>query len=281
MFSRFICMMFIVLLSGCSALQKTMDVHKPKASVTGVSIESLSTEAVTLLVDVKVTNPNSFVLKTAGFDLDLLVNKHNIATINQPDASLSLPAKGSNSVRLPVTLTFDQVINSVGDLADKTELNYAVEGKVAVNLPVLGSFDMPVNYAGVLPIPKQPAIAFKNLNVDSIGFSGVKLSVDLDITNPNRFNVNLSNVRYQLRTEGRSLGEGKIQNIDLLKGKTQRLSIPLSIGMSDMGSSLYRLLTSSDPVVVDVSVGAEVDTSIIGWKSTPLSFETQQILNRE
>ena len=48
-----------------------------------------------------------------------------------------------------------------------------------------------------------------------------------------------------------------------------------------MGSSLYRLLTSSDPVVVDVSVGAEVDTSIIGWKSTPLSFETQQILNRE
>lgn len=232
MFSRFIGMALIVLLSGCSALQKTMDVHKPTASVTGVSIESLSTESLTLLVDVKVNNPNTFALKTAGVDLDLLVDKHKVAKINQPDSNVSLPAKGSKSMRFPVTLMFDQILKSVGDLTDKDELNYVVEGTVAINLPVLGDFDMPVDFAGVLPIPKQPDISFKNLNVDSIGFSGVKLSVDLEITNPNRFDVNLSNVRYQLKTEGKSLGEGKIQNINLLEGKTQYLSIPLSIGMN-------------------------------------------------
>lgn len=280
MFSRFMGIALIVFLSGCSTLQKTVDVHKPTASVTGVSIESLSMESVTLLVEVKVNNPNSFNLKTAGVDLDLLVNQHNLAKINQPDASLSLPAKGSNNMRFPVTLMFDQILKSVGDLTDKDELNYVVEGKVAINLPVLGDFAMPVDFAGVLPIPKQPDISFKNLNVDSIGFSGVKLSVDLEITNPNSFDVNLSNIRYQLKTEGKSLGDGKIQNINLLKGKTQRLSIPLSVGMSGMGSSLYRLLASSDPVAIDVSVGAEVDTNILGWKSTPLAFETQQILSR-
>lgn len=280
MFSRFMGIALIVFLSGCSTLQKTVDVHKPTASVTGVSIESLSMESVTLLVEVKVNNPNSFNLKTAGVDLDLLVNQHNLAKINQPDASLSLPAKGSNNMRFPVTLMFDQILKSVGDLTDKDELNYVVEGKVAINLPVLGDFAMPVDFAGVLPIPKQPDISFKNLNVDSIGFSGVKLSVDLEITNPNSFDVNLSNIRYQLKTEGKSLGDGKIQNINLLKDKTQRLSIPLSVGMSGMGSSLYRLLASSDPVAIDVSVGAEVDTNILGWKSTPLAFETQQILSR-
>lgn len=47
-----------------------------------------------------------------------------------------------------------------------------------------------------------------------------------------------------------------------------------------MGSSVYRLLASSDPVAIDVSVGADVDTSILGWKSAPLAFETQQILSR-
>lgn len=280
MFFRFIGMALIVLLSGCSALQKTMDVHKPTASVTGVSIESLSTEAVTLLVDVKVTNPNAFALKTAGFDLDLLVNEHNIARVNQPDAKLSLPAKGSNSIRLPVTLTFDQVMKSVGGLADKTELNYAVEGSVAINLPVLGDFNMPVDFAGVLPVPKKPDVVFKNLNLASIGLSGVKLSVDLEVTNPNRFDVNLSDVRYQVKTEGKSLGEGKILNIDLSEGKTQHISIPLSIAMGDMGASLYRLLTSSAPVAVDLSIAADVDTNISGWKSTPLSFETQQMLSR-
>ncbi|ETI62604.1 LEA type 2 family protein [Marinomonas profundimaris] len=279
-FYTFFCAAVIVLLSGCSALQKTMEVSKPKALVTGVSVDSLSMEAVTLLVDVEVSNPNSFAIKTAGFDLDFLINDRKIASVAQADSNLTLPAKGKNSLQLPVTLTFDQVMKSVEGLSTNTEFNYAIDGNVVVNLPVLGDWNMPVSFSGVLPIPKQPEVVFKEVSVDAIGFSGVQLHVDLSITNPNVFEINLQDVSYALKAEGQSLGQGEIQSIDLPKGSTQTLSIPLSIGISDMGMNLYRLLTSSDPVAVDVNVGAKVDTDIAGWRSTPLQFKTQQVLSR-
>jgi LEA14-like dessication related protein len=279
-FSRVFCIALMVFLSGCSALQKTLEVKKPTASVSSVSIESLSTESVTLLVDVNIANPNAFKLNTAGFDLDLLINKSKIASIAQPDASLSLPAKGSNKITLPVTLTFDQVLASVSGLGDKAEVDYGIEGKVAINLPVLGDIDLPVDYAGVLPVPKQPEVKFKNFNLDSIGLSGAEMSVDLEVTNPNVFDLNLKDLSYQLAVEGKSIGQGNIKTIDLPQGETRNLSIPLSIGMSDMGMNLYRLMTSSDPINVDVSMGAEVDTSIAGWKTTPVQYQTKQTLNR-
>ncbi|MEL0636893.1 LEA type 2 family protein [Marinomonas sp. TI.3.20] len=280
MFFRLVCVIAVLFLSGCSSLQKTLDVHKPTASVTGVSIGSLSTDSVTLLLDVDVKNPNVFPLKTAGFDLGLLVNGNNIAKVNQPDSSLSLPAKGSNSVRLPVTLTFDQLLKSVSGLKGQKQLDYAVEGDVAINLPVLGDLKMPVEFAGQLPIPQKPEVAFKGVNMDSIGLSGAKFSVDLEVTNPNDFDVNLSDISYQLASKGTSLGGGEIGKLDLGKGKTQSLSIPLTVGFSDLGMSSYRLLTGSDPVSVDISVAANVDTDIAGWKPSPLKFETQQMLKR-
>ena len=59
------------LLSGCAALQDVAKVMKPEASVADVSVADLSLQAITLLVDVKVDNPNAFALNTSGFDLDL------------------------------------------------------------------------------------------------------------------------------------------------------------------------------------------------------------------
>ncbi|MBD5770094.1 NDR1/HIN1-like protein [Marinomonas colpomeniae] len=269
----------IVFLTGCSTFKNTLDASKPNASVTSVSIGDISMETVTLLVGIEVYNPNSFALKAAGFDLDLLIDNSTVASIGQPDASLTLPAKGSNRVQLPVTLTFDEILSSMRGLGDKTEVDYGVQGKVAVNLPVLGSIDMPVEYSGVLPIPKQPEVTFKNLNVDSIGFSGVKLSVDLEVMNPNVFDINLNDVTYQLDVESKSLGGGNIKTINLPQGEFRVISIPLSIGVSDMGTSLYRLLIGSEPVSVDVSIEAEVDTNIDGWKSVPVTYEMKQELN--
>jgi len=270
----------VLLVSGCASLEKTLDVSKPEASVASVSIERLSMESITLLVEVEVENRNAFKLSAAGFDLDLMLNNSVLTSIAQPDTSLSIPAKGRNSVKLPVTLTFDQVLASIDGLDQKSEVAYGVKGNVIIDLPVIGDFKMPVDYSDVLPVPKPPEVAFENLSVDSVGFTGLKLSVDLGITNPNVFDVHLGDVNYQFKAEGKTIGQGNISSIDFPQGKTRSLSIPLSIGVSDVGTSLYRVLVGSDPIEVDVVMEANVDTDLEGWKSTPLKFETQQILNR-
>ncbi len=271
---------FVLLMSGCASLEKTLDVSKPEASVASVSIERLSMESITLLVEVEVENRNAFKLNAAGFDLDLMLNNSVLTSIAQPDTSLSIPAKGRSSVKLPVTLTFDQVLASIDGLDKKTEVDYGVKGNVIINLPVLGDFKMPVDYFDVLPVPKPPEVAFENLSVDSVGFTGVKLSVDLDIMNPNVFDVRLEDVNYQLKAQGKTIGQGNISSMDFPQGKKKSLSIPLSLSVGDMGTSLYRVLAGSGPIEVDVIMEANVDTDLEGWKSTPLKFETQQVLNR-
>ncbi|MEP2617798.1 MAG: LEA type 2 family protein [Marinomonas sp.] len=278
--SRLFVITLVVFLSGCSALQKTFEVKKPEASVTSVSIDSLSAESITLLVNLNVANPNAFTLNTGGFDLDLMVNDSQIATIAQPDASLSLPAKGSNSMTLPVTLPFEELLSSVDGLSDKSEVNYGIDGDVAINLPVLGDIDIPVRYTGTLPVPKKPEVSFKNFNLDSVSLNGAKMSVDLEVTNPNVFDLKLNDLNYELAMQDKSIGQGTIETIDLPQGETRELNIPLSLSLSDMGMTLYRMLSGSDPISADMSVEADVDTSLEGWQTLPLSFQTQQTLSR-
>lgn len=280
MFLRVAALVLVTFLSGCSVLQEKIKVEKPTASVTSVSIERLSSEAVTLRLDVKLSNSNSFDLKTAGVDLSLLINNNKLASIVQPDANLSLPAKGNNKTQLYVTLTYAEVIDSVGSLAGKSEIDYGIEGKIAINLPVIGDYNIPVKYAGVLPIPKQPEVAFKNFSVDSVGFSEAKLSIELEVSNPNVFTINLANVSYQVKLQSKSLGYGEVASVTLPQGEERSISIPLTIKVSDMGTSLYKLLASSDPVEVSVAMAGDIDTNITGWQVTPVEFDLQQVFNR-
>ncbi|MCB5160698.1 LEA type 2 family protein [Marinomonas algarum] len=273
-------MSFFLLLQGCSVLQETLDVRKPEASVVGVSIDSVSLDEITLLVDVEVVNGNSFPLTAAGFDLDLIVNESKLASIVQANTRLSIPAKGRNSVQFPVTLAFNEVLASVKGLNAKSEVGYGIEGDISINLPVIGDIKMPVDYTGILPIPKKPEINVKDFNVDSVGLSGMKLSADVTIVNPNAFDLSLKEVSYQIKAQGVAIGQGEIAEMVFPKNEERRLTIPLSIGLSDIGSSLYKMLMSSDPIALDMSMAAELETGIQGWKTTPLEFETQQVINR-
>jgi len=160
MISRFIGMALILWLSGCSALQETMDVEKPTVTVEGVSLKSVSTDSMTLLLEVKLDNPNTFELKTVGVDLDLSINKNTVAKISKSDISVTIPAKDSNSIRLPVTLMFDQILKSVEGLPDKNGLDYVVKGDVTINVPVLGDWAVSVDYSGVLSVPKPLEMFF-------------------------------------------------------------------------------------------------------------------------
>ncbi|NVK74868.1 MAG: LEA type 2 family protein [Oceanospirillaceae bacterium] len=160
MISRLIGMALILWLSGCSALQETMDVEKPTVTVEGVSLKSVSTDSMTLLLEVKLDNPNTFELKTVGVDLDLSINKNTVAKISKSDISVTIPAKDSNSIRLPVTLMFDQILKSVEGLPDKNGLDYVVKGDVTINVAVLGDWAVSVDYSGALSVPKPLEMFF-------------------------------------------------------------------------------------------------------------------------
>jgi LEA14-like dessication related protein len=268
-------------MSGCASLKQMIDVQKPTASVAGVSLGDLSLDQATLLVDVAIANPNPFTLDAAGFDLDLTIAGQQLASVAQPDAAVSVPAKGNNSIQLPVTLKFSEIAAAVGGLGSKNSVDYALDGNITMNLPVLGDISLPVSFADMLPIPPLPKISFSDVSLSDVSWSGAKLKVDLDVSNPNIFGLDLNTLAYNLEAEGKSLGSGSLEGVTLEKGQTQTLSIPMDVSLTNLGISLFRMLSGGEAVDIGLSGKADVAPDIGVWKPEPMTFEAKRTLNQK
>jgi len=266
-------------LSACSTLQQIVDVQKPSAEVAGVSLGNLALDQATLLVDVAVANPNGFALDAAGFDLDLTIAGQQLASVAQHDTAVSVPANGKESVQLPVTLKFAEIASAVGGLGDKDSVDYALDGTVTMNIPVLGDISLPLSFADILPIPKLPKISFSDSSLGDVSWSGAKLLVKLDVTNPNAFGIDLNSLAYNLEAQGKSLGSGAVNNVTLEKGQTQALEIPLDVSLTNLGISLFRMLSGGDAVDVGLSGKADLAPDLGIWKPEPMEFSATRTLN--
>ncbi|MDF1763440.1 MAG: LEA type 2 family protein [Oleibacter sp.] len=277
---RFTALSLVLILSACASLQQMVDVKKPTANVSGVSLGELSQQAATLLIDLNVDNPNGFALDAAGLDLGLSIDGNNLANINKQDSGMKIPANGSGKLQLPLTLNFKDVLAAIGGLGSQNAVDYALAGSLTVNLPVMGKVSLPLNFADVLPIPQLPKVSFSNVSMDSIGYDGAKMTIDLDVSNPNIFGVNLNDLVYNLQANGKSLSSGKVNAVKLEKGQTQRVSIPLDVSLTNMGLSLFRVLSGGESVNMGLTGGANIAPDIGIWTPAPLSFSAERKLNK-
>ena len=268
-----------MLFTGCASVKSLVDMQKPDAKVSGVSLSSLSLTDVTLLVDVDVSNPNAIELKAADFDLALSIDGQKLAAISEPDMGIAIPANGMKTVQFPLTFTFKEVAAAVGGLKGKNVLDYSVDGKVKVDVPILGQVSMPVSFNDVLPVPKLPVIRFKGVKLDSIDWSGAEMTLDLDVTNPNMFGVDLNSLTFQLNADGRELSKGSLSQVNLSEGETESIKVPVSFSLTSMGISLFRLLSSGDSINVNLTGVADILPDLGIWKPEPLTFDASQQLN--
>ena len=269
----------LLLLSACTSIQQIVDMQKPDARVSGVALSSLSLTDVTLLVDVVLSNPNPMTLKAADFDLNLLIDGHRLASLSEPDTQVAVPARGTQTVQFPLTFTFREVAAALGGIKGRNMLDYAVEGKVRVDMPVLGEVNIPVSFSDVLPVPQLPVIRFRAISLDSIDWSGAQLKLDLEVSNPNAFAVDLKRFAYHLNASGREISQGDLSPLALPQGDTREVSVPLSVNLTSLGISLFRLLSGGDSVEVNLTGSADVLPDLELWQPEPLTFEAVQTLN--
>lgn len=269
-----------VLLSGCAALQEQLNVQKPTADVKGVNIADMTLDSVSLLVDLNINNPNAFGFNTNGFDLALAVEESTLATLDQSDRSLSVPANGTATTSVPLTLKFADIYNAISSLKDKDEFNYGIDAGFKVALPVIGDVRIPVNFASSLPIPKRPEISFSDASLGKVGWSGADMTLVLDVTNPNSFGIDLNQLNYQIVSAGQSLGGGSVKAVSLKEGEKHQLTIPVSLSFSKLGSSLVSMLTGNKGMDIDLKGTLDFAPDLGFWKPEPMDFSVSQALSK-
>ena len=146
---------------GCAAL----NVQKPTANVTGMSLQGVTAQGFIMNFAVSVTNPNSIALPLAAADYKLGVGGANLLDGNaKPEGSL--PANGSRAIALPVTVTFENLLVAEKAIqAGGGNIPYDLSGGLTFDTgtPLLGQLRVPLTYNGTLSlreILKDPKALF-------------------------------------------------------------------------------------------------------------------------
>jgi LEA14-like dessication related protein len=90
---------------GCSAL----NVQKPTAAISGMSVQDVNTSGFSMNFDVDVTNPNTMSLPLTAADYKLGASGMNVLE-GKAKPEGSIPPGGSKRVTLPVTLTYENLL---------------------------------------------------------------------------------------------------------------------------------------------------------------------------
>lgn len=137
---------------GCASL----DVRKPTASVTGMSLRDVTAQGFTMDFAVAVHNPNAVSLPLAGAEYALGVGGSQLLD-GKAAPEGSVPAHGSAPVKLPVTVTFEHLLSAEQAIRDTGgDVPYDLSGALTFDTgnPRTGTLRVPVRYAGTLPLKR-------------------------------------------------------------------------------------------------------------------------------
>ena len=135
---------------GCSAMQ----LQKPTAAVTGMQVQGVDSNGFTMNFDVDVSNANSVALPLAATDYKIGLAGVNIVQ-GKAKPEGSIPANGSRSISLPVTLTYENLLAAEQAIV-KTggDVPYALDAGLSLDTgsPLMGSVRVPLKYDGTLKL---------------------------------------------------------------------------------------------------------------------------------
>ncbi len=273
---RYVLMMLaaIGLLGGCKSVQDlTEAIRRPGVRITGTELEALSFTGARLRFDVEIENPNPIAIELSGFDYELQIEEEPLV-MGEVDQRVRLAARGSSTVPFPVEVAFEELLQSVRELAEREEADYRLAAGFSFDLPVLGRIRVPVSTSGSVPIVRRPVLKVSALRLEAITPAGAQLMLELELQNPNRFAVFLESLDYRLRVGGRDWVAGMRQEAARVpeNGKT-RLVIPIDLDFAAVGGSVYQMIVGGDSLRYELQATVVAGTSLAVLKRATLPFQ--------
>ena len=262
-------------LSACAELTKHTGAIKPTAKVTGMRLANIDFDKVDLIFDLAVENKNPIALDIAGLDYDLKIENQSLVSGVTAQA-IKIQANSTSPVQLPISLKFDDLKKLPGELRNKDNFAYQLDTIFNVNLPIIGNYALPVSKQGELPVPKIPDVKIKNVKINKLSFTSAELITQVEVTNPNAFDLALSNFNYQLNVNQQPWGQGNItQKSNIPKKGKGIINIPVKLDLLTAGKSAYTLLVNKSPLDYQLKGNVTLDTGLELLKNYKLPLDVK------
>lgn len=251
-----------LLLTACAQLEKKAEALKPTATLTATRLANINFEQADLIFDVEIENQNPVSINLAGLDYDLKIENQSLIS-GVAAKGLKIDASSTSKVELPLTLKFDDLKKLPGKLWERDRFAYQLDTKTVVDLPIIGHYEIPLSKTGELPVPKLPNVKLKDVKISSLSFKGAEIVAEVEVDNPNAFDLGFSDFNYQLNINKQSWGKGKLQqkNIVPMNGSAI-IKVPLSLDLLSIGQSAYKTLLNKEPFEYQLKGGITLDTGI-------------------
>lgn len=149
----------LFLLSGCDTAQQLLRMApKPTARLSGVQFGDIDLKSATLLFDVEVSNPYSVALPLLNMNY-AVASGQNPLFEGKADLQTTIPAKGSQSVALPVKIGYMDLLNALAALKDVrpgSTVPYSADVDLSMDTQAFGPLRLPLKKSGDLTIPELP-----------------------------------------------------------------------------------------------------------------------------
>ena len=259
---RSLLLFFIFFLSGCAELAKHAETIKPTARLTGTRLANINFEQADLVFDMDVVNQNPVAINLAGLNYDLKIENQSLIS-GVTAQGLEIKPASTSTVQLPVTLKFDDLRKLPGELWQQDRFAYQLDTKIVVDLPIIGNYAIPLSKSGELPVPKMPVIKVKGVKIKNLSLTAAEVVAQVEIDNPNAFDLAFSDFDYQLDINQQNWGQGSISQRSSIPQKAKgTIEIPLKLNIMSMGQTAYQLLSSKQPLEYQLKGAMTLDTGI-------------------
>lgn len=271
-----------IFITGCAT---GGGLSKPKVRDVVPRLESVDFEGVELVFDIGVDNPYPVPLVAPRFDYGVEAMNKTLAA-GELTEGVRLPASGVGRFKLPVRITYRQAFEIARDLTEAQRVDYTLRGRlfapevtgaaagvVGDLAPALASsareIAIPVVYKGSFPVLRAPA--FTAVHLAPVDFSATKVSVSAltEVMNPNDFPINLSEVEYDMKVAGVSVGRLKADSVnnEIPAGEKGQIQIKGQVSAVDTIRNIFsRSGSPAQAVTLDPIGGFETPYGLVNFK---------------
>ncbi len=252
----------MLLVTACANLDKHIETIKPTARLLGTRLTNINFQQADLEFDVAIKNQNPFSLKLASIEYDLRVAEHSLVS-GITGEGIKVKKSSTSTLALPVTLKFDDLKKISGELWESDQLAYQLNTYINIELPIIGNHTIPYAKKGELPVPKLPRVRLNNLKIQKLNLASAELLAEVEIDNPNAFDLGLKNFNYSLNINRQNWGKGTSSNpTSIPKRGKGSLNIPLKINLLSMGKSVYGIIEGNQTFNYQLQGDITMDTGL-------------------
>ncbi|KAK9285050.1 hypothetical protein L1049_024234 [Liquidambar formosana] len=252
-------------------IEEAVGFGKPTADVTTIQIASIDLKTAELVADVLVKNPNPIPIPLV--DIKYLIESNDRKLVHGliPDAG-TIHAHGSETIKIPLTITYDDIKETYDDIEPGTVIPYKVRVELITNVPVIGKITLPIEKQGEMPIPYKPDVDLVKIKFNDFSFEETSATLCLKFDNKNEFDLGLNALDYEVWLADVSIGSAKLAKLAKIEKKGQGvIEIPISFRPKDFGSALWDVIRGKG-TGYSMKGNIDVDT-IFGPMKLPFSRE--------